>query len=74
MRAHLRLYPAGFYYSSSVWERDHTKVECIISYVSTLVDNAPAMAGPAGMVPAPMTSYSYCKLISFGIQEECQMK
>ena len=27
MRAHLRLYPAGFYYSSSVWERDHTKVE-----------------------------------------------
>ena len=25
MCAHLRLYPAGFYYSSSVWERDHTK-------------------------------------------------
>ena len=37
MCAHLymliRLYPAGFYYSSSVWERDKTKVERIISYI-----------------------------------------
>ena len=30
MCTHLRLYPAGFYYSR---ERDHTKVKCIISYV-----------------------------------------
>ena len=54
MRAHLRTYPAEFYYSSSVWERDHTKVEHIISYVSTLAENGPAMAGPAGPVLAPM--------------------
>ena len=37
MCAHLymliRLYPAEFYYSSSVWEQDQTKVERIISYI-----------------------------------------
>ena len=54
MRAHLHLYPAGFYYSSSVWERDHTKVERVISYVSTSAENGPAMAGPAGPVSALM--------------------
>ena len=58
MRAHVRTYPAEFYYSSSVWERDHTKVERII-YVSTLAENGPAMAGPAGPVPAPMLEASY---------------
>ena len=30
MRAHLHTYPTGFYYSNSVWERDHTKVKRII--------------------------------------------
>ena len=56
MRAHLRTYPAEFYYSSSVWEQDHTKVERII--MSQLRENGPAMAGPAGPVPAPMYSDS----------------
>ena len=28
---HLRTYSAGFYYSNSVWEWDHTKVEHIMS-------------------------------------------
>ena len=54
MCAHLRLYPAEFYYSSSVWEQDYTKVEHIISYVLTSTENGQAMAGPAGLVPVPM--------------------
>ena len=49
--AHLHTCPsacAGFYYSNLVWQRDHTKVERKI--VSTLAENGPAMAGPAGPV------------------------
>ena len=48
------MYPAGFYYSSSVWEQGHTKVEFTINYVSTLAKNGRAMAGPVGPVPVPM--------------------
>ena len=47
---------AGFYYSNSVWERDHTKLKHII-YVSTLAEKGPAMARPAGPVPPPMCYY-----------------
>ena len=47
------MYPAGFY-SSSVWEQGHTKVEFTINYVSTLAKNGRAMAGPVGPVPVPM--------------------
>ena len=53
---HARLYPAGFYYTSSVWEQDHTEVERVISYVSISAEDGPAMAGPAGPVPASMIS------------------
>ena len=47
MRAHF----AKFYYSNS---RPHKCRTC--NYVSTLAENSPAMAGPAGPVPAPMNS------------------
>ena len=53
IRAHLHTYPAGFYYSNSVWEQDHTKVD-----VSTSAENGPAMAGPARPVLAPMECHS----------------
>ena len=46
-------YPAGFYYSNSVWERDHTKVERM-NHVSTSAENGPTMARPAGPVPVAM--------------------
>ena len=32
MCAHLRTYSAGFYYSSSVWEQDHTKVKLCLNF------------------------------------------
>ena len=56
-------HPTGFYYSNSVWERDHTKVDL------TSAENGPAMAGPAGPIPAPMLygeacSHSWC-ILSF---------
>ena len=45
MRTHLGTYPAEFCYSNS---RPH---KC---QMSTSAENGPAMAGPAGPVPAPM--------------------
>ena len=41
MRAHLCTYPTRFYYSSSVWEWDHTKVERIIMSQLRLVQPWP---------------------------------
>ena len=49
MRAHLGTYPAEFYDSNS---RLHKCRTC--NYVSTSAENGPAMAGPAGPVPAPI--------------------
>ena len=49
MRAHLGKYPAEFYYSNSRPHKCRTR-----NYVSTSAENGPAMAVPAGPVPAPM--------------------
>ena len=49
MCAHLGTYPAKFYYSNSRPHKCRTR-----NYVLTLAENGPAMAGPAGPVPAPM--------------------
>ena len=49
MRAHLGTYPAKFFYSNSRPHKCRTR-----NYVSTSAENGPAMAGPAGPVPAPM--------------------
>ena len=49
MRAHLGTYPAEFYYSNLRPHKCRTH-----NYVSTSAENGPAMAGPAGPVPAPM--------------------
>ena len=49
MRAHLGTYPAEFFYSNSRPHKCRTR-----NYVSTSAENGPAMAGPAGPVPAPM--------------------
>ena len=46
----LRYVPAKFYYSNSRPHKCRTR-----NYVSTSAENGPAMAGPAGPVPAPMT-------------------
>ena len=40
---------AEFYYSNSRLHKCRTR-----NYVSTSAENGPAMAGPAGPVPAPM--------------------
>ena len=48
----LRTYAADS--NNLVWKRDHTKSNA--NYVSTLAENGLAMAGPAGLVPAPMTN------------------
>ena len=56
MRAHLGTYPAEFYYRFLRPHKCRTH-----NYVSTSAENGPAMAGPAGPVPAPMhcfTQYS----------------
>ena len=45
----LRYVPAKFYYSNSRPHKCRTR-----NYVSTSAENGPAMAGPAGPVPAPM--------------------
>ena len=50
MHAHLRTYPARFYYSNSV--RPHKSR--MYNYVSPSAKNSPAMAGPAGPVPVLM--------------------
>ena len=47
----LRYVPAKFYYSNSRPHKCRTR-----NYVSTSAENGPAMAGPAGPVPAPMLS------------------
>ena len=51
MRAHLRTYFAGFYYSNSfsLGTRPHK------SQSTTSAENGPAMAVPAGPVPAPIS-------------------
>ena len=49
MRAHLGTYPAEFYYSNLRPHKCRTR-----NYVSTSAENGPAMARPAGPVPAPM--------------------
>ena len=49
MRALLGTYPAEFYYSNLRPHKCRTR-----NYVSTSAENGPAMAGPAGPVPAPM--------------------
>ena len=49
MRAHVGTYPAEFFYSNSRPHKCRTR-----NYVSTSAENGPAMAGPAGPVPAPM--------------------
>ena len=54
MRAHLGTYPAGFYYSDIQSRNETTKSRTHINYVSPSADNGPAMAGPAGPVPALM--------------------
>ena len=46
----LRYVPAKFYYSNS---RPHKCRTC--NYVSNSAESGPAMTGPAGPVPAPMT-------------------
>ena len=48
-RAYLGTYRAEFYYSNLRPHKCQTR-----NYVSTLAENGPAMAGPAGPVPAPM--------------------
>ena len=45
----LRYVPAKFYYSDSRPHKCRSR-----NYVSTSTENGPAMAGPAGLVPAPM--------------------
>ena len=49
MREHLCTHHAEFYYSNSRPHKCQTH-----NYVSTSAENDPAMAGPAGPVPAPM--------------------
>ena len=51
MRAHLGMYLPNF--TTAI--RDHTNVERVIM---SSAENGPAMAGPAGPVPAPMQSGS----------------
>ena len=52
MRIYVRTLPAIYYSNSeSVYEQDHTRMH---TFVSTSAENGPAMAGPAGPVPAPM--------------------
>ena len=48
-RVHLGTYSAEFYYSNSRLHKCRKH-----NYVSTSTENGPAMAGPAGPVPAPM--------------------
>ena len=48
MSAHLGTYPAKFFFSNS---RPH---KCRTRNYVTSAENGPAMAGPAGPVPAPM--------------------
>ena len=48
----LRYVAAKFYYSNSRPHKCRTR-----NYVSTSAENGPAMAGPAGPVPAPMWLY-----------------
>ena len=55
MRTYVRTVP-DFFYSITVCERDHTKVERIILSQLRLSEYGPAMAGPAGPVPAPMVN------------------
>ena len=57
MRAHLGTYPAEFYYSNSRLHKCRTR-----NYVSTSAENGPAMAGPAGPVPAPMNIHNFLSL------------
>ena len=45
----MRAHPAGFYYSSSAWKREYTKVERICLNLIRLR----IMAEPIGPVPAP---------------------
>ena len=47
----LRYVPAKFYYNNSRPHKCRTH-----TYVSTSAENGPAMARPAGLVPAPMNS------------------
>ena len=59
MRAHVGTYPAEFFYSNSRPHKCRTR-----NYVSTSAENGPAMAGPAGPVPAPMSLLSFCSVQS----------
>ena len=56
MRAHLRTYPAEIILLQqfSLGTRPHNIWTHNLMYVSTSAENGPAMAGPAGPVPAPM--------------------
>ena len=49
MRAHLGTYLPNF--TTAIREPHKCRMR---NYVSTLAENGPAMAGPAGLVPAPM--------------------
>ena len=69
MHAHLCTYSAGFYYSNSVWERDHTKVERIIlSQLRLRMDGRTSHAkNTGGTADTMMTLFSLtpcCPLIS----------
>ena len=61
MHAHLGTYLPNF--TTAI--RDHTNVERV-NYVSTSAKNGPAMAGPAGPVPAPMPKeYNFIHISKF---------